>query len=380
MKNGLEKKGNILIVDDTVKNIQVLGAMLRKMDYMIYVAQDGFQALEIANKVTPDLILLDIMMPGLDGFETCVKLKESSTTRNIPVIFLTAKTDTKDLVRGFQVGAVDYITKPFNALELLARVETHLELKSSRETINKQSNERKELLHVLCHDLMNPLAGLKSILDLSKDDTGILQRMENFMLMAVDNCINIIDLVREFRALDEGILELKPMLHDLKSLVQESYNILHQKIEKKRLNVEIDIDEEHEVLVEKVSFINSVLNNTLTNAIKFSFPGSIIKITSTRKDKFIELSIEDFGIGIPDNMKNNLFNVNIVTNRTGTEGERGTGFGMPLMKKFVSAYGGSVEISSKEKIDNSKDHGTKITLILKTTCDLPSDESTQNNH
>ncbi len=116
MNNIKERKGNILIVDDIVQNIQVLGSMLKQMDYKIYVAQDGFQAIEIAEKVIPDLILLDIMMPRLDGFATCEKLKKSPITCDIPIIFLTAKTDTEDMVKGFQVGAVDYITKPFNAM------------------------------------------------------------------------------------------------------------------------------------------------------------------------------------------------------------------------------------------------------------------------
>ncbi|MBU3916417.1 hybrid sensor histidine kinase/response regulator [bacterium] len=380
MNDSREKKGNILIVDDTVKNIQVLGAMLRKKDYMIYVAQDGIQAIEIAEKVIPDLILLDIMMPKLDGFETCEKLKKAPATRDIPIIFLTAKTDTEDLIKGFQLGAVDYITKPFNSMELMARVETHLELKFSRETILNQSNERKELLHVLCHDLMNPLSGLKSILDLAEDDPIVLQRMESFMAIAVDNCINIIDLVREYRALDEGLLDLKPVAHTLNSLVKESNSILHQKIMDKDLKVNININEEHRVLVEKVSFINSVLNNAFTNAIKFSFPGSTIDVSSERKGDFIALSIKDVGIGIPDHIKINLFNVNVATSRPGTAGEKGTGFGMPLMKRFMSVYGGSIEVFSKEKIDGSEDHGTEIRLLLKTAGGFPSGDSFQDNH
>ncbi len=220
---------------------------------------------------------------------------------------------------------------------------------------------------------MNPLSGLKSILELSKDDPTVLQRMENFIAMAVDNCIDLIDLVREYRALDEGILELKSTEHNLNSLIQESLEILHQKIKGKNLKVEIDIDAEHKVLVEKISFINSVLNNALTNAIKFSFAGSTINISSAREDDFTVLSIKDFGIGIPEQIRVNLFNVNVSTNRIGTEGERGTGFGMPLMKKFMSTYGGSVEVSSREKTNNSDDHGTQIRLLLKTAREAPSE-------
>ncbi len=121
-------KSRILIVDDTLKNIQVLGTILRTKGYQINIAKSGLQALEVVEKVLPDLILLDVMMPELDGFETCKRLKASDKTRDIPVIFLTAKVETDDIVKGFELGAVDYVTKPFNSVELLKRVESHMAL------------------------------------------------------------------------------------------------------------------------------------------------------------------------------------------------------------------------------------------------------------
>jgi class 3 adenylate cyclase/CheY-like chemotaxis protein len=122
----------ILIVDDTPKNIQVLGTLLRQEGYQINVASNGLQALNIVAKAIPDLILLDVMMPELDGFQTCRRLKQDSATRDIPIIFLTAKTETEDIVQGFEIGAVDYVTKPFNPPELLSRVHTHLSLQAAR--------------------------------------------------------------------------------------------------------------------------------------------------------------------------------------------------------------------------------------------------------
>ena len=122
-------KPRILIVDDVPTNIRVLGPVLREADYQVYVARDGYQALKMVEEVNPDLILLDIMMPGLDGFETCKQLKEKPETRDIPVIFLTARIEDQDVVRGFHAGAVDYVTKPFNTQILLARVRTHLTLR-----------------------------------------------------------------------------------------------------------------------------------------------------------------------------------------------------------------------------------------------------------
>jgi len=129
----------ILIVEDTPANIQVLTATLKERGYQISVAPNGRQALDVLARIRPDLILLDVMMPEMDGFETCRRLKASEQWRQIPVIFLTAKTETADIVKGFELGAVDYVGKPFNAHELLARVHTHL-------TINRLHRENERLL------------------------------------------------------------------------------------------------------------------------------------------------------------------------------------------------------------------------------------------
>ena len=139
-----DSKGFILVVDDVVQNLQVLCSILAKEKYRLAVARNGMQALDTAEKVKPELILLDVMMPELDGFEVCKRLHDSPATRDIPVIFLTAKTELESVVKGFEIGAVDYVTKPFNEAELLARVRTHLELKRAREELIKRNKELKE--------------------------------------------------------------------------------------------------------------------------------------------------------------------------------------------------------------------------------------------
>ncbi len=134
-------KYNLLIVDDLPENIKVLGSSLQREDYRISFATNGRQAIEMALKNELDLILLDIMMPGMDGFEVCRHLKTKNRTRHIPIIFITARTEKEDIVKGFEAGAVDYVTKPFNTAELSARVQTHLELKRSKEVIQDQAEE-----------------------------------------------------------------------------------------------------------------------------------------------------------------------------------------------------------------------------------------------
>ncbi len=128
MNNDNKKNARVLIVDDTPKNIHVLGTILKQEGYQINVARNGLEALKMVYKVSPDLILLDIIMPEMDGYDTCKILKQSPETKDIPIIFLTSKTDTEDIIKGFQAGGVDYISKPFNATELMARIHTHIDL------------------------------------------------------------------------------------------------------------------------------------------------------------------------------------------------------------------------------------------------------------
>jgi PleD family two-component response regulator len=137
------KNFHILIVDDTPQNLQLLMSILSREDYEIHVAQNGSAALKKAHAVTPDLILLDIMMPEMDGFETCQQLKSSKDTEDIPIIFLTALTDTENIVKAFEKGGVDYLTKPFNSAELLARVRTQLELRT-KENENRKLSQAME--------------------------------------------------------------------------------------------------------------------------------------------------------------------------------------------------------------------------------------------
>lgn len=175
-----QKKPVVLIVDDVPENIKVLGNTLRNRNYVISAALSGEQALEIINQsLSPDLILLDVMMPGMNGFEVCAKLKSSPATNEIPIIFLTAKTETEDIVKGFEVGAVDYLTKPFNTAELLARVRTHLELKAAKD-------RQKELIGSLEKALeeVKTLSGFIPICSYCKkirDDKGFWEQVESYV-------------------------------------------------------------------------------------------------------------------------------------------------------------------------------------------------------
>ncbi|MBU3914263.1 hybrid sensor histidine kinase/response regulator [bacterium] len=357
-------KATILIVEDEKLNIDILSNQL-KGKYKLIIAKNGKQAIQRVENNPLDLILMDVMMPEMDGFETCKILKNNKDSKDIPIIFLTAKTETADIVKGFDLGGVDYITKPFNSAELQARISTHLELKQGREEIARKHAESNELLHILCHDLANPIGAAKGLLLIIKEEPALFDQFIDTGLEGLENSMNIINLVREIRELDEKGSNLELNTYGLKKLVDSAHSIIEQKFREKDININVNIPLEMNVLVERTSFINSVINNLLTNAIKFSFPNSMIEVSATQVGNRVRLSIKDFGIGMPEEISANIFDVTANTSQHGTSGEKGTGFGMPLVKKFVAVYGGEIEVKSKSRAQYPNEHGTEILIFLK---------------
>lgn len=368
----------VLIVDDQPNNLKVLGTILRGEAYEIYVARNGQEALDIAARVRPDLILLDIMMPDLDGYEVCRRLKKDPATAEIPVIFLTARVESEDLVEGFEAGAVDYVRKPFQQAELLARVRLHLELKFSRDEIRRTGNERKELIHILCHDLRAPFSAMDSILNIMQTDRAHFEERRDFYTRAavatVGNGIQIIDLVRTMLHLEERLsvhsLELQSV--NVRETIETALTLLRNRTIQKRIEMRIDVDESLRVLAEPASLTNSVLVNLLGNAIKFSPAGSQVRIaatplpadSATATGPFVQIELIDSGIGMPNEILDHLFEPGKNTTRPGTENESGTGFGMPLVRRFIHAYGGTIEVSSRDLATHPENSGTEIRLRL----------------
>jgi len=366
MGNKTLHAGHILIVDDTSKNIQLLANILNNEDYKISAARDGFQAIELSDEIDPDLILLDIMMPEMDGFDTCKRLREKEKLRDVPIIFLTAKNESDDIVKGLKLGAVDYITKPFNSAELLMRVKTHLDLRKSKTLIKEQASKLNELLHVMFHDLTNPLNFLSGILEIAEHgDSSILEEMQDSMRDSVKNALDIISIVRKLRALEDGKEQITLSSLNLKDKITESCAFFRQKLKDKEIHIEIDINPAIYIIAENISFNSSVVSNLLSNAIKFSFPQSKISVSGYLQEDKVIVSVRDYGIGMPESLVAQIFDHSRPTNRTGTNGEKGTGYGMPLVKKFVTLYGGGIHILSTEKNKNPSDHGTEIRLTLK---------------
>ncbi len=357
------KEHQILIVDDTPANLQVLGQTLATKAYQIIIATNGVQALKAVEKQIPDLILLDINMPGMDGFEVCKRLKEQKYLEEIPVIFLTARTDTEDIVNAFQIGGSDYITKPFNPVELLARVHFQLSLRDKTQELNDTNDKNKQLVRVLLHDLRNPIGAIKSANELAIDEPDLAHEMNQLIGRAVDNCLSILDGVKKIYSIEDD-----KYLPDLSSIglyeaVCSAMFIFNHRLSEKKIILQMHIPDDIKVYVDGSSFVHSVFNNLLTNAIKFSYPDSTIYLKAKRENNLVVFSVRDEGTGMSEEMLRNIFDISKPTSRAGTNGEKGTGYGMPLVKKFVEMFGGQIVIQSVEKPNPF--HGTEVILYLK---------------
>lgn len=356
MPEGSVEKPSILIVEDTPLNIDILQEVLGD-DYDLVVAINGLEALQVLETNSPpDLMLLDIMMPEMDGFETCRRIKSDDRYKMIPIIFLTAKTENQDLLKGFDLGAEDYVTKPFHIPELKARIKTHIEIQTNRRILTQKNRDFREMLHILCHDLANPLANIQSILNIMDDDHEGIADFIPDMSRTIRQGLEIIESIRNMRSLDEKGLTTSPV-NLIEAWIDSSAMLRFRFIEKGVLLNPPDSSEPVWVLAEKISLMNSVINNILTNALKFTPGGKSVSVEIIRSNKVVIFSVKDEGIGIPADILAELFNpLSRLTHREGTDGEPGTGFGMPLVKEFMSAYGVSIDVVSEEG------NGTEIIL------------------
>ena len=193
----------ILIIDDNPDIRNLIQVILKPYDLEVLLADSGPAGFEILRRQNVELIILDIILPGMDGYEICRTLKENPETREIPVIFLSVKDETESLVRGLKIGAVDYISKPFHHDEFIARIKVHLELYKNKDLLRRQLEENKQLIHILSHDLKNPIGSAQSFLELLEDDPDDLEECLEYAKMGLDQGLQIITLVRDFMALKD---------------------------------------------------------------------------------------------------------------------------------------------------------------------------------
>lgn len=368
----------ILIVDDIAKNIQLLGKVLDSKGYRVVAVTNGEQAIRAARKHAPDLILLDIMMPGKSGFEVCEEVKADNELSEIPVIFLTARSEDEDVVKGLNMGGADYVTKPFNAGELLARIETHLSLKEARDQIVEQREElqnlsetKDKIYSIIAHDLKGALFGISGMTEMLQSD---LEQQEiekeikhNISLIhqAAHSANQILENLLTWTRMQTDLLDVSPSKFSLSNCIKDCIELY--KVKAKGKGVQIEFKSENVMLHADREMISTVFRNLISNAIKYSSSGDRISIKLDDGDRNRTISVEDEGLGMPEEVRQNIFNPRNRPRRKGTGREKGTGLGLLLCKEFVEMHNGEVTVESEP------DEGTVFRVIL------PKETSTQSD-
>lgn len=347
----------ILVVDDNPNNIKIVALIMSALKYKIVIATNGEQAIEMVKQTRPDLILMDVMMPKIDGFETCRIIKSKKENENIPVIFITALNDTDSLVKGFKAGGVDYISKPFNKDELISRMRTHIELKKTRDQLEKTSAHLAELnslkdkmFSVIGHDLRSPLSSVKMTLEflsaINISDNEEVSESLKLMSKTTDEVFSLLENLLGWARSQSGNLQIKKEPIRVHDLVNSIYLLNKGSIELKKIDFSTEISENHFVSADLMT-IKIVLRNLVSNAIKFTPEKGSIRIKSEQLTEGIRLSVSDSGVGISGEDLPKLFNPNSHHTTYGTNREPGSGLGLILCKDFVEKNGGTISIESE---------------------------------
>ena len=347
----------ILVVDDVVRNVLLLQILLTNEKFQVLTANNGNSCIETAKREHPDLILLDVMMPDISGFDTAVILKKEKETADIPIIFLTALNSPADLVHGFQVGANDFLTKPFNKEELVMRVMHQISLVAAKRIIVQQNDElrrtinnRDKMYSVIAHDLRSPMASIRMVLNLvvqTVSPEAIGPEMYYLIDKAnkeTEETHDLLDNLLKWTKSQTGRLKVAYQDFEVMDVVTGVYGIFTMIAETK--NIALTMEENVTGLKVRADkdMLNTVVRNFLSNAIKFTPEGSAIEIIVDKKDDFAKISIRDHGVGIAPDRIEGLFHKGETT--YGTNNEEGSGLGLQLCKDFAVKNGGDVMVES----------------------------------
>jgi signal transduction histidine kinase len=350
----------VLVVDDVPVNLEIIGNLLDGRGIDLSFATSGTQALESAAVTKPDLVLLDVAMPDMNGYEVARRLRAGAEPASLPVIFITARATAEDVLDGFRAGAVDYVTKPFKAAELLARVSTHLELKKARDTIVRQNEELRALnaakdrfLSVVAHDLKNPLHGIMALSELLVDmgagmDDATRGGHAASIHATAEEMARTLRSLLDWARLQQGAFECKAEAFDLGAVAKEALLLMQSSAASKEVAVTNGIPDRQMVCADPIMIL-TVLRNLLHNAVKYSRRGGSVSLTAERVAAGgVRVSICDSGIGMSASQAASLLGRDIPTSRPGTEGERGTGLGLRFCQEFLGKHGATLEVQSAE--------------------------------
>ena len=349
----------ILIVDDVISNVLLLKILLTNEKFQVCTANNGRACIEMTKKEHPDLILLDVMMPDINGFDTAVILKKDPETKDIPIIFLTALNSPQDLVHGFQVGANDFLTKPFNKEELVMRVTQQISLVAAKRIIEKQNAElkatlsnRDKMYSVIAHDLRSPMASIRMVLNLIVQSTSAEKvGPELYMLLDQANreseeVHDLLDNLLKWTKSQTGRLNVVLQDLDLNDIVPGVVEIFEMIANTKNIKLELKKTDEALKVHADNDMLKTVLRNFMSNAVKFSPENSTIQIAMAKEGDFARVSGNDQGVGIAADRLGSIFHKGETT--YGTGGEEGSGLGLQLCQDFARKNGGDCYVESVE--------------------------------
>ncbi|MBR6867092.1 MAG: hybrid sensor histidine kinase/response regulator [Prevotella sp.] len=347
----------ILIVDDVVSNVLLLKILLTNEKFQVCTANCGSMCIEQARNEKPDLILLDVMMPDMSGFDTAVIMKKDPELKEIPIIFLTALNSPQDLVKGFQVGANDFLSKPFNKEELIVRVMHQIELVAAKRLIQKQNrellatiNNRDKMYSVIAHDLRSPMASIRMVLNLAvatipadivgEEIFGLIDKANK----ESEEVHDLLDNLLKWTKSQTGRLNVVLQDLDLNDIIPGVVDIFEMIAATK--HIKLSYTGQSTIVRADNDMLKTVVRNFMSNAVKFSPENSSIEISVVTEGDFAKVSVRDHGVGISADRLGSIFHKGETT--YGTGGEEGSGLGLQLCQDFARKNGGDVSVESVE--------------------------------
>lgn len=345
-----ESLGEILIVDDLEANREIMARLLARAGYHTRDADGGESALALLEDYRPDLILLDVSMPRMSGFEVCEQIKASPETEHIPVIFVSALSELGNKVRAFEVGAVDYIIKPYKTEEVLARVRSQVTLAHQRKRIMELDLLKDQLMRTVSHDLKNPLhiiMGYAAMMMEGSDiNTETMMEMAAEVYRSADKMYNLVTNFLDLSQIEDG-LSLHRVPVSIKKMAAQILQSFALPAEQKAITLLLSLPDDDVTVEVDPLRIEQVFNNLVSNAIKYTPDGGKVTISAQRQGSGVTISVSDTGLGIPPDALPHLFDKFFRVQTTQHKEREGTGLGLSIVKAIVEQHGGSIDVTSE---------------------------------
>lgn len=349
MQQTEQHQASILIVDDNPANISFLFDYLDRWGFKVLIAQDGYETLRLTKEYLPDIILLDVLMPQMNGFETCLRLKEQKESEDIPVIFMTSLSGIDDIVRGFEVGGIDYITKPFQQKEVLARIHTHLTLRRQCMLLAELNSTKDIFFSIIAHDMRHalvPLIGLSNLLSDEQFDPENVSEVAKKIDGYVQQAHHLLENLVYWAELHFDKFEFQPKIIDLHDISLEVRNLLRGHARQKQISLDDNIETGTLVSADQ-TMTNMIFRNLIANGIKFTPPGGKVAISAQILEGTVAITIADTGVGISEANQQKLFRIDQKFSTIGTCGETGSGLGLIICKDLLEKQQGSITFYSR---------------------------------